>query len=325
MDILEGKTILRHAARILLAGAAPAIMSIPLDAQVPNPAEHATELAEQGRCAEAIPLVKAEVKRVEDSRLKRRLGAAGVRCAMALNRRVDAANLMVWLEQQFPGDAEVLFLAVHVYSDLHLSAWQELIASAPDSPLVVQLNAEAFEKQGDWKKAVGQYRILLQREPEMPGVHYRIGRLLLVQGGAEQEARNEFVEELKVFPQNAAAEYSLGELDREADRLPEAIEHFSKATRLNAGLAEAFFGLGRCLLDADRAGEAVAPLEKAAALSPANPTIHFTLATVYQRLGRQEDASREFALQKSASEKIHQTTSTVRRGIAGAAPEAGPK
>lgn len=285
-------------------------------------------MAEQGRCAEAAPLIKQELGHVQDRELKRRMGAAGVRCAMALNQRSDAAILMAWMEQQFPHDPEVLFLAVHVYSDLHLSSWQELMYVAPDSPLVIQLNAEAFEKQGDWKKAVGQYRLLLQRAPEMPGIHYRIGRLILAQpgvAGTTEEARREFEEELKVFPQNAAAEVSLGEMAREADQSPQAIEHYSRATKLNAGFAEAFFGLGRSLLDSGRAAEAVAPLETAVKLQPDNPTVHFTLATAYQRLGRKDDAAREFALQKSTSEKIRQTTNTVRRGIEGATDEAGRK
>ena len=125
-----------------------------------------------------------------------------------------------------------------------------------------------------------------------------------------------------MFPQNAAAEYSLGELAREADQYPQAIEHYTRATRLNAGLAEAYFGLGRTFLDSGRAAEAVEPLETAVKLQPENPTIHFSLATAYQRLDRKDDAAREFTLQKSTSEKIRQTSDAAKRSIEG---EAGRK
>ena len=54
------------------------------------------------------------------------------------------------------------------------AAWRpELLASAPDSPLVIELNAESFEKHGDLAKAVAEYRILLQKQPDRAGIHFR--------------------------------------------------------------------------------------------------------------------------------------------------------
>jgi tetratricopeptide (TPR) repeat protein len=295
-------------------------------------AERATELAEQGKCTEAMPLIHQALEQdsqIEDRDLKRRMGAAGVRCAMMLNHQGAATTLLAWLEEQFPHDPEILFMATHVYSDLSARSSQELMEAAPDSPLVVEINAEKFEKQGDWRKAIAEYRVLLEREPRMPGIHNRIGQIILTlpaTATSNYEARKEFEQELKVYPQNAGAEYFLGELARKGGHLPQAIEHYTNATRLNAGLPEPYFGLGRCLLDSDRAADAVGPLETAAKLAPGNPTIHFTLAHAYQDLGRKEDAAREFALQKSTAEKIQHNTETVKRNVSGVpAPDSGGK
>jgi tetratricopeptide (TPR) repeat protein len=295
-------------------------------------AERATELAEQGKCTEAMPLIHQALEQdsqIEDRDLKRRMGAAGVRCAMMLNHQGAATTLLAWLEEQFPHDPEILFMATHVYSDLSARSSQELMEAAPDSPLVVEINAEKFEKQGDWRKAIAEYRVLLEREPRMPGIHNRIGQIILTlpaTATSNDEARKEFEQELKVYPQNAGAEYFLGELARKGGHLPQAIEHYTNATRLNAGLPEPYFGLGRCLLDSDRAADAVGPLETAAKLAPGNPTIHFTLAHAYQDLGRKEDAAREFALQKSTAEKIQHNTETVKRNVSGVpAPDSGGK
>jgi len=295
-------------------------------------AERATELAEQGKCTEAMPLIHQALEQdsqIEDRDLKRRMGAAGVRCAMMLNHQGAATTLLAWLEEQFPHDPEILFMATHVYSDLSARSSQELMEAAPDSPLVVEINAEKFEKQGDWRKAIAEYRVLLEREPRMPGIHNRIGQIILTlpaTATSNDEARKEFEQELKVYPQNAGAEYFLGELARKGGHLPQAIEHYTNATRLNAGLPEPYFGLGRCLLDSDRAADAVGPLETAAKLAPGNPTIHFTLAHAYQDLGRKEDAAREFALQKSTAEKIQHSTETVKRNVSGVpAPDSGGK
>ena len=100
--------------------------------------------------------------------------------------------------------------------------------------------------------------------------------------------------------------------------LPEAIGHFTKATQLNPGFAEAYYGRGKSLLDSGRPADAAAALETAAKLSPENPTVHLALATAYQRIGKKEDAAREFALQKSTAEKLNQTTKTLHKNVSGA-------
>jgi tetratricopeptide (TPR) repeat protein len=292
-------------------------------------AERGTELAERGECAAAMPLIHQALEQdtqIQDSDLKRRMGAAGVRCAMMLDHRGAATTILAWLEEQFPHDPEILFMATHVYSDLSARSSKELMDTAPDSPLVVDINAENFERQGDWKKAIAEYRVLLAREPKMPGIHARIGQIILTlpaTATSNDEARKEFEQELKLHPQNASAEYFLGELARKSGQLPQAIEHYRNATRLNPGLAEPHFGLGRCLLDSEKAADAVGPLETAAKLAPDNPTIHFTLAHAYQELGRKDDAAREFALQKSTAAKIQQNTETVKRNVSGVPTPAG--
>ena len=308
-----------------------AVLSMGIAAGTPDQsaAEHGTELAEHGNCAEAMTLIQQALEQadqLQDAALKRRMGAAGVRCAMMLDRRGAATTLLAWMEQEFPHDPEILFMATHVFTDLATRSSQELMQTTPDSPLVVELNAENFEHHGDWDKAIAEYRVLLQREPSMPGIHYRIGQIIMTlpaTATSSSEARKEFEEELRVYPQNAGAEYFLGELARKSGKLQQAIVHYSNATKLNAGLPEPYFGLGRCLLDSDKAAEAVTPLETAAKLAPDNPTIHFTLAHAYQELGRKADAAREFALQKSTSQKIQQNTETVKRNVSGVASDSG--
>ncbi len=135
------------------------------------------------------------------------------------------------------------------------------------------------------------------------------------------EARKEFDAELKIFPQNAGAEFSLGELARQQDKLPQAIEHYSRATQFAPDFAEAYYGLGRCLLDAGKTSEALKPLETSARLQPENPTVHFALATAYQRVGRKSDAAREFALQKTTSDRINQNQKALHKNVSGAPPQ----
>ena len=287
----------------------------------PSLAERAVNLALAGRCAEAMPLLKQAATGTADADAKRLTGKFGVRCAMLLNQQAEATSFLSRLQEDFPNDPDILFLAVHMYSDLAYRNSQQLMQVAPDSKEVLRLNAENFEKAGDAQKAIGEYRILLQREPGTPGIHHRIGGLILENPGSAaklEDARKEFEEELKIDPRNAGAEYYLGEVARQQNKGADAIEHYASAAKLAPDFGEAQFGLGRSLLDSGKNAESVAPLEKAASLAPDNPTIHFTLATAYQRMGRKDDAAREFALQKSTADKLNANTKALHKNIAGA-------
>lgn len=268
-----------------------------------------------------MPVLKQALNGVSDSALKRKVGKGGVRCAMLMNLESDATEFLNYLEREFPRDPDILLLAVHVHSDLARLNSEALLKLAPESQEVIQLNAENFEQRGDLKSAIAEYHILLQRTPDMPGIHYRIGGLLLALPATAAnvaEARQEFEAELKIFPQNAGAEYSLGELARQQDQLTQAIEHYSRATQFAPDFAEAYYGLGRCLLDSGKTSDALSPLHKSAELQPENPNVHFALATAYQRLGRKQEAASEFALQKSAAEKINQNQKALRKTVSGA-------
>jgi tetratricopeptide (TPR) repeat protein len=311
----------RTGIRTILALAALVAWSAPAFGQEqPSLAERAVSLALAGRCAEAIPLLRQASSESTDKEAKRLTGKFGVRCAMLMNSQREATAFLSRLQEEFPDDPDILFLAVHMYSDLAFRNSQQLMHVAPNSKEVLRLNAENFEKAGDAVKAIGEYRILLQRDPAEPGIHYRIGGLILQNPGAAgklEDAQKEFAEELKIDPRNASAHYYLGEVARQQEKLPEAIEHFAAAAKLAPDFAEAQFGLGRSLLDSDKNAESVAPLEKAASLTPDNPTVHFALATAYQRMGRKDDAARELALQKSTADKINANTKALHKNIAG--------
>jgi tetratricopeptide (TPR) repeat protein len=288
-------------------------------------AQHAVSLADTGHCQEALPQLSKAIGHLQDNDLKRKVGVAGVKCSMAAHDTSRAVSFLVWLNREFPHDPEILYLSSHVYSDLSLRASNELLATAPASPQVRELNAEALETMGKWKEAAEEYRAVLAKDPQMPGIHYRLGRLLLSQPNppptVKDDARREFEEELKIDPSNAGANFVLGELARQAENWQQAIEYFLKATKLDASFADAYLGLGRSLLGANKAAEAVAPLETAAKLQPDNPVVHFNLATAYRRSGRKADADREFIAHRQASEKANQTSDAIKKQVSGASAE----
>ncbi len=277
-------------------------------------------LAETGRCPEALPYLRKAISRAAERDFKKRAEVDAVRCALALDRVDDADGFLRLLHRDFPRDPESLYVAAHAYSDLSIRASQQLAITAPNSAQAHELNAESLEVQGKWDEAAMEYRKVLEQDPDLPGIHYRLGRLLMSKPSAPttiDEARHEFEAELKISPANAGAEYVLGELARQDNNWPEAIEHFSRAAQLDASFPEALIGLGRSLIGAGRAQEAVAPLEAAVKLQPENPDPHYQLALAYRLAGRRDDALREFAVRQQLIDKMH----AAEKEHAGAAKE----
>jgi len=269
--------------------------------------QRALKLAGGGQCKEALPLLRGAVLGNREKDLKRQAGFAGVRCAMLGTSPDTVTEFLRVLTRDFPRDPEVLYLAVHTYSDLSTRAAQELATNAPNSPQAHELNAEALETQGKWDQAEKEYEAVLRQDSHSPGVHFRLGRLILSKPNPgpdmAERAKKEFQQELEIDPNNAGAEYVLGELARQAQQWEEAIQRFTRACKLDAGFGDAFLGLGTSLMSVKKFPEAIAPLETAVKLEPANPTAHYSLAVAYTRSGRRQDSEKEFAIHRQMMQK----------------------
>jgi tetratricopeptide (TPR) repeat protein len=269
--------------------------------------ERAIKLAQNGRCEEALPALKRASQPGADKTVRRTAAFAGVRCAMLINQTGAAVDFLQMLNREFPGDPEVLFVSVHTYSDLSTKAAQQLAMMAPNSIEGHKLNAEALEAQGKWDAAEKEYKAILAQNPQLPGIHFLVGRLLLSKPDAGptagEDAKKEFQAELKIDPSNAGAEYVLGEMARQDSQWDDAIQHFSRATQLDAGFGDAFLGLGSALLSAKRFSDAIPPLQTAVKLEPRNPGAHYNLATALTRAGRREEADKEFAIHRQMTQK----------------------
>jgi tetratricopeptide (TPR) repeat protein len=270
---------------------------------------HGLDLAEKGHCKEALPILKKSAPLTADKQLKLKAGVATIRCALGLGQEDAAVGALLWLNRVFPDDPEVLYITTHAYSDLSTRASLRLAQNAPSSYQAHELNAEAMEMQGKWDDAISEYRLVLQQEPQLSGIHFRIGRAILSKPETPttgEDARKEFEEELKIDPRNAAAEYVLGELSSQQQQWEDAILHFSQAAKLDSSFVDAYLGLGGSYVSTGKFTEAIEPLEKYVKLQPGNPAGHYQLAIAYSRAGRKEEAKREAALQKETSDRIEQ-------------------
>ncbi len=265
--------------------------------------DKAIALAEQGQCQEAIPALKRALNSQVAADTRKQAGVVGLRCSLSMRNRDAAMDFIRLLNKQFPQDPDVLYILVHAYSDLSAQTAQELGRTAPLSVPAHKLNAEALEMQGKWDDAEREYEGMIEKEPNSPGLHFLLGRLLLSRpdpdGKATERAKQEFQKEIEINPNNAGAHYVLGELASRDENWDEAIAQFSEAAKLDPNFAEAYLGWGFALVTVKRYQEAIAPLRVAERLTPGNPAIHYSLATALIRTGQKEEAEKEFALHKS--------------------------
>jgi tetratricopeptide (TPR) repeat protein len=276
--------------------------------------EKAITLAEQGHCKESVSALKRAMAATAEADLKKKVGVLGLRCAMTLDDRDSVGEFLRQLHKLFPKDPEILFITVHAYSDLSTRTAQELGRIAPQSISAHKLNAEALEMQGKWGDAEHEYELMIEREPNTPGLHFLLGRLLLSRPDADakstERAKQEFQKEIEIDPNNAGAQYVLGELASRDENWDEAITRFSAAAKLDPNFAEAYLGWGFCLVTLKRYQEAIPPLRLAERLTPGNPAVHYSLATALSRSGQKEEAEKEFAIHRSLSTSTPTAPST---------------
>jgi predicted Zn-dependent protease len=243
---------------------------------------------------------------LSDKKMQYQVGMATARCAMGAGDGTALIEALLLLRTQFPQDPEVLYSSARFFSSLANQAAQELVRTAPDSPQLAKLNAEALESQQRWDEAEAAYRKILEQHPKQPEIHFRIARILL-EGSSTPEtaakARAELLQELEVNPNNASAEFVLGEVARRSGQWDEAIHRFTRASQMDVGFAEAYLALGMSLSSAGKHAEAVAPLERYVKIVPEDPAGHYQLAMAYSRTGNKEAAARELELQRKTAEK----------------------
>lgn len=265
-------------------------------------------LAQKGSCNQALPLLKKATLLLKDPQMKYQAEMSTARCAMSLNRTETAVESLLLLNREFPRDPAVLYTTTHVYSELASRASQQLATIAPTSVQAQELEAEAFESQSDWERATAQYRKILEQDPNAPDIHYRLGRILLSKDPPDTDgATKELEAELKLAPNNASAEFMLGEIARRAGQWQDAIGHFSRASQLDRGFAEAYLALGISLNSSGKFSDAVAPLQSYVKMVPEDPAGHYQLATAFARTGRKPEAEHEMALQKETAAKSPRT------------------
>jgi tetratricopeptide (TPR) repeat protein len=307
--------------------AIPALrQALKLKPALPNlPVLLSMSLSELGRYEEALPGLQKGFSQAADAAIKRSAGLQLQRAYTGLRRDAEAVDVARELTRLFPKDPEVLYHASRLYANFAFVTLQRLSEAAPDSIWVHLAAGEANESQGMDDGALRDYRAVLALDPRRPGVHFRLGRVLLARsqrggsdGADEAEALKAFQQELAVDPTHASAAYEIAELHRKAGRLDNAREFFETALKHYPEFEEARVGLGRTLVALSKPELAVPHLQRAIALNPSGEVAYYQLAQAYRALGdapAQEKALAAFERLQSASSQRSDPANLSRREV----------
>jgi tetratricopeptide (TPR) repeat protein len=249
-------------------------------------------------CKDALPVLSAETEG-SDTTLDRLAGLGVVKCYQAT---ADVANALAFahrLEQRFPDDADVLYTTARLHMQAFNDATLKMFQRTPASYRVHQLSAEIFEAQGRYAEASAEFRKAIELNANAPGLHYELGRALLLESHDPQalvQAAEQFEAELQLSPEDGACEFQLGQIAQVQGKGDEAKAHFERALTLSPNFAEAMVALGKLYTQRKDYGRAIPLLMRATKLQPDNEPAHYALLTAYRDSGQTDQAKAEKAV-----------------------------
>lgn len=261
--------------------------------QAPEPPSASTlveaELAYRNGWPEvAAAGLEAILETQPDSIEARRLLA---RCHLAKGEIAKAASQLAAVLGSQAGDAEALYLAGRACERLATDTAEALFALDPDSSSIRLLRGEAFERgpQHEFEKALAEFRKALQLQPDDPGTHHAIGRVLFKMKRFD-EAMPHLEEVLDRNRRHGMANYLLGRIHLVNRNRIKAVSHLQMAVDARPELSDAKRDLAKALVLTGRHQEGIELYRKLLRVTPADRSLHALLAVAYRTAGQMAEA-----------------------------------
>ena len=135
----------------------------------------------------------------------------------------------------------------------------------------------------------------IEQDPKLPQAHLLLGQMALFRGRLD-EAVALTEREIAINPTNAMAFSQIGDARVRQGRWDEAVAALQKSLWLNPFYSAPYILLGKAYLQKGQPATAEGMLTRAIQYDPNNRSAHYLLGQVLQRIGRLDEAKREFAI-----------------------------
>ena len=253
-----------------------------------------------GDPAKAVEVLGPIVDRLPADSIERReaeqvLGLA----ALVLGRYADAVPRLEATRLWAPDSLELGYALGQAYihtqrPDAARTVLAKLYKVAPDSAAAHLIAAQMMVRLELELPAQAELTQALAKDPRLPNANLLRGQIALFRGQfAEAIAATE--REIEVNPAHAMAFSQLGDAYVRQANWDAAIGALQRSIWLNPYYSAPYILLGRAYMNKEQPATAEGMLRRAIEYDPNNRSAHYLLAQVLQRLGRDDEARREFA------------------------------
>jgi tetratricopeptide (TPR) repeat protein len=192
-----------------------------------------------------------------------------------------------------PDDPELLFQLGESSGKLMQQAFHRLTAFHPDSARAHELQAQTWLGQGRGALAEPEFRKALKMNPNLPGVHLALGRILLEERGDLDGAEQEFRAEAQLRPGDGEAAWRLGSVLLKKGQGRDALVELQQSDKLKPDMLETLLDLGKAyatenqLAQAENTFRRILAIEDTGELAAA---AHLQLSQICRKLGKTAEA-----------------------------------
>lgn len=223
-------------------------------------------------------------------------------------RRDLALSLLATARQLLPADPDLAYeFGITSFEAGALKDSREALQSAlknrPGFPDALYALSRVELEGSHPQEAEKLMREYIAAKPDDPAGHYGLGYVLIAEQRLD-DAQAAFEKSLSLKPDQTESVYQLGEIALEQDRADKARERFQQVLAKDPNHAGALTGAAMIEYRAAHYNEAIALLERAIAATPNYQKAHYYHALALSKLGRKDEADKEFAVARSL-QKAH--------------------
>lgn len=178
------------------------------------------------------------------------------------------------------------------------TAFAQMLSAPPESATAHLLLAQMLVRQRLEERAIPELEQAAILDPRLPMVHFLLGEIYLVKS-EPMRGLEEFQRELAINPTLNLVYWRLGDALVRLERYADAEKALKQAIWLNETFTGPYIVLGQIGLKKRDLELAVGFLERAARMDPNNYQAHLLLGKAYQRLGREDEAKRQFEMSRT--------------------------